>query len=79
MYSTAARAKSTSTVLEEEAEEEGEEEEDVDDGAVLAEDCEGDGEESKTMPLLVAAAGWSERVREDDAWVCVEIGFVEET
>jgi hypothetical protein len=72
MYSTAARAKSTSTVLEEEAEEEGEEEEeDVNDGAVLAEDCEGDGEESKTMPLLVAAAGWSERVREDDAWVWV--------
>jgi hypothetical protein len=59
MYSTAARAKSTSTVAVEDAD--GEEEDvDVDNGDELAElsdDCDGEGEESKTMPLLVASAG----------------------
>lgn len=56
MYSTAARAKSTSIVLE--AVGEAEEDEDVDDGVVLSDVCEGEGEESKTMPLEVASAGW---------------------
>ena len=38
--------------------EEDEVEEDVGDGDVVAEVCEGEGEESKTMPLVVASAGW---------------------
>jgi hypothetical protein len=44
---------------EEEDAEEAEEDEDVGVAAVLAEDCEGEGEESKTIPLRVASAGWS--------------------
>ena len=48
-----------SIVLEDVGDAEEDVEEDVADGAVLADVCEGEGEESKTMPLRVASAGWS--------------------
>jgi hypothetical protein len=50
MYSTAARAKSTSTT-----EEGAGDEEDVADADEPEEVCEGVGDESKTIPLLVAS------------------------